>query len=351
MIRVLIVDDSAVVRSVLKEALSRYADIEVVGEAPDPYVARDRIVELKPDVVTLDVEMPRMDGLSFLAKLMKHYPLPVVVVSSLTPESSEMALRALSLGAVDVIAKPGSTFSAPDVSKGLIQALRAAARADVSRRAVQSPDESDRGPLVAQQPIETTRKVVAIGASTGGTNAIEAVLKGFPHQGPGTVVVQHMPEHFTRAFAERLDKICDMRVKEASDRDPVVPGVALIAPGHTHLVVQSSGTQYFVRVKDGPLVHHQKPSVDVLFQSVARSVGRNAIGVILTGMGADGAKGLLAMREQGAHTIAQDEKTCVVYGMPRAAVELGAAADIRPLANIAPEILGRLGYAQVADSA
>jgi two-component system chemotaxis response regulator CheB len=337
MIRVLIVDDSAVVRQILREQLSKYKDIEVVGEAMDPYVARDKIVRLRPDVVTLDVEMPRMDGLSFLAKLMKHFPIPVVMVSSLTPANSEMVLRALELGAVEVVPKPGSTYSVPDVDKHLVWAIRAAASANVRKPvAVNAPDIKIPARSIN---IETTHKVIAIGASTGGTVALEAVLTKFPRTAPGTVVVQHMPEHFTSSFAKRLNDKCEIEVREAKDGDPVVPGVALIAPGGKHLLLQISGARYYARVKDGPPVHHQRPSVDVLFQSVARSAGKNAVGVILTGMGADGAKGLLEMHDKGAHTIAQNSETCVVFGMPREAIALGCVDQVLPLEQIANGIL------------
>ncbi|MDH7600549.1 MAG: chemotaxis response regulator protein-glutamate methylesterase [Armatimonadota bacterium] len=342
MIRVLIVDDSAVVRHILREQLSKYDDIEVVGDAIDPYMAREKIVRLRPDVVTLDVEMPRMNGLAFLAKLMKYLPTPVVVVSSLTPANSEMAMQALALGAVEVVPKPGSTYTVPDVDKRLVWAIRAAANARVDKRGNQTVSEAKYASVNTIR-IETTHKIIAIGASTGGTSAIEAVLTQFPANAPGTVIVQHMPEHFTASFASRLDKMCQMDVREACDGDPVVPGVALVAPGNKHMVLEISGARYFVRIKDGPPVHHQRPSVDVLFYSVARSAGKNAVGAILTGMGADGAKGLLEMRQQGAHTIAQNADTCVVFGMPRAAIELGAVDEICPLQDIAGAILRACG--------
>lgn len=343
-IRVLVVDDSALVRRILSEELGRHPDVEVVGTAIDPYVAREKIARLRPDVLTLDVEMPRMDGLSFLAKLMRHYPLPVVVVSSLTPRDSDTAVRALSLGAVEVIAKPGSAFSTHGIGDDLVRAVRAAASARVSRRV--NPSEAGPAPAAARDvppvdatALDTTHKVLAVGASTGGTQAIERVLRGLPAHAPGTVVVQHMPEHFTAAFAKRLDGVCALEVREARDGDAVVPGVALIAPGNRHLVLQRSGARYVARVKDGPPVHHQRPAVDVLFQSVARHAGRNAVGVLLTGMGADGAKGLLAMREAGAHAIAQDEASSVVYGMPREAARLGAADEVLGLGEVAEAVL------------
>ncbi|MCD6507353.1 chemotaxis response regulator protein-glutamate methylesterase [Candidatus Poribacteria bacterium] len=335
MIRVLVVDDSAVIRKILSNELSRYDDIKVIGTAIDPYVARDKIVRLHPDVVTLDIEMPRMDGLSFLAKLMKYHPVPVVIVSSLAPRNSETALKALELGAIDVVAKPGSVYSVPDISR-LVNAIRAAASAKLPKQIAQT----SRYPVKIDLPreIQTTHKVIAIGASTGGTKAIEVVLKDFPRSAPGTVIVQHMPEYFTASFAQRLNRICQIEVREARDGDSVVPGVALIAPGGKHMVLKRSGAKYLVRIKDGPPVHYQKPSVEVLFQSVAMNAGRNAIGVLLTGMGADGAKGLLAMRQSGAYTIAQDEESCVVFGMPKEAIKLGAADEILPLQNITRRI-------------
>jgi two-component system chemotaxis response regulator CheB len=335
-IRVLVVDDSAVVRKVLTEELSRYADIEVVGSAVDPYVAREKIVRLRPDVITLDIEMPRMDGLSFLEKLMVHFPLPVIVVSSLAPRNSEAAIRALSLGAVDVIAKPGASYSVPEVGRDLVRAIRAAAVARIVKRV----DESANAALAPPAPLglKTTHAVLAIGASTGGTKAIETVLTRMPADSPATLVVQHMPPGFTRSFAERLNKMCAMEVREASDNDSVAPGTVLIAPGNFHMLLQRSGAYLSVRVKSGPPVHHQRPAVDILFQSVAQHAGGNAVGVLLTGMGADGARGLLQMREAGAHTIAEDESTCIVYGMPREAIEMGAADEIVPLPLVAARI-------------
>lgn len=342
MIRVLVVDDSAVVRKILTEELSRFPDIQVVGSAVDPYAARDKIVELSPDVLTLDVEMPRMDGLSFLAKLMRHHPMPVVIVSSVTPKNSDAAIRALELGAVEVISKPGSAFTIPEVGKQLVRAIRAAALS----KPVSRPE-----PVAASVPttdptflarMEATHKVLAIGASTGGTKAIEAVLSCLPATTPGTVICQHMPPFFTASFAARLNSICKMQVREAHDNESVVPGVALIAPGNHHMMLDRDGARYIVRIKDGPAVHHQRPSVDVLFDSVARKAGRNAVGVLLTGMGADGAKGLLSMRESGAHTLAEDESTCIVFGMPKEAIKLGAVDGVVPLDRMPAAILGAL---------
>lgn len=333
MIRVLIVDDSALVRKVLSEELSRFEDIEVVGTAPDPYVAREKLLTLNPDVITLDIEMPRMDGLSFLAKLMTHRPTPVVIVSSVAQEHSETAMRALALGAVEVVSKPGSAYSVPEVATTLVRAIRAAASAKV-RAAVPAVERVARPPI-----FETTNRLIAIGASTGGTIAIERVLNGMPAQSPGIVIVQHMPPHFTKAFADRLNGICAMEVREARDGDPVLPGLALIAPGDKHMLLQRDGARYVVSVKDGPRVHHQRPAVDVLFHSVARCAGKNAVGALLTGMGADGAKGMVAMKDAGAHTIAQDEASCVVFGMPNEAIKLGGATEVLPLDAIAGSLL------------
>jgi two-component system chemotaxis response regulator CheB len=337
LIRVLIVDDSAVVRRVLTEELSRFDDIEVVGSAVDPYVAREKIVELRPDVLTLDVEMPRMDGLSFLARLMKHYPMPVVVVSSLTPANSDLAMRALALGAVEVVPKPGSVYSTPDVGRDLVQAIRAASVAQISHAAVEL-----HVPPPSIRPLRTTDKVIAIGASTGGVKAIETVLKGMPADCPATVIVQHMPMNFTGPFASRLDHECPMQVREARDGDDLSPGLALVAPAGTHLVLGRSGARYTLRLKDGPRVHYQRPSVDVLFSSVATAAAANAVGVLLTGMGSDGAQGLLDMREAGAYTIAEAESSCIVYGMPKVAAEIGAAAEVTPLPKVAGAILNAL---------
>jgi two-component system chemotaxis response regulator CheB len=282
-----------------------------------------------------------MDGLSFLAKLMKHYPMPVVVLSSLTPKNSDLALKALDLGAVEVLCKPGAAYSTQNISHLLVLAIRSAAVARINQNSVQ--------PRVAVKAIEstyllvkTTHKVIAIGASTGGTKAIEVVLAQMPATAPGIVIVQHMPEHFTTSFAQRLNEICPMQVREAQNNDHVVPGVALIAPGNLHMVLTRNGGTYVVRVKNGPRVHYQRPSIDVLFQSVAKNAGSNAVGVMLTGMGADGAKGMLAMQESGAHTMAQDEATCVVYGMPKEAVKLGAVDDIVPLPKIPRAIISVL---------
>lgn len=337
MIRVLVVDDSAIVRKVLCEELSRLPDIEVVGTAVDPYSARQKIFELRPDVLTLDIQMPRMDGLSFLAKLMEHHPIPVVVVSSLATENSDIALRALELGAVDAIPKPGSQFSVPDVRRRLADAIRAAATARVGAtvRAHAQARAHDQKGAAEQSPPATGRldpaRILAIGASAGGTVAIEALLRRLPADTPGTIIVQHMPPGFTRHFAERLDGVCRMKVAEAFDSAPLEPGRAWIAPGGYHTLVRRENGRLIVAVKDGPPVNRHKPSVDVLFHSVARSAGDMAVGVVLSGMGSDGAKGLLAMKEAGARTFAQDEQSSVVYGMPKAAAEIGAVSSIASL--------------------
>ena len=335
-IKVLIVDDSAVVRKIFSEELSKYPDIEVVGTAPDPFVARDKIVALQPDVITLDIEMPRMDGLTFLRKLMKYYPLPTIIVSSLTPKGGKLTLEAMEIGAVDVIAKPGSAYTVGDMSTQLADKIRAAAWAKVIRKDKDVAD-SENVPLKALA--ETSHKVIAIGASTGGTEALKVVLSKLPANSPGIMVVQHMPANFTAAFAERLNSLCQLTVREARDNDSVVPGLALVAPGNFHMILRRSGARYYVEVKTGPMVHHQRPAVDILFKSTAKYAGANAIGVILTGMGADGAEGLLDMKKAGASTIAQDENSCVVFGMPKEAIKMGAADKVLPLGQIAAEMM------------
>jgi two-component system chemotaxis response regulator CheB len=338
-IKVLVVDDSAIVRKIFSEELAGEPDIEVVGTAPDPYVARDKIVQLKPDVVTLDIEMPRMDGLTFLGKLMKHYPLPVIIVSSLTAKGSQMALEAVELGAVEVLAKPGGAYSVGDMGIQLKEKIRAASRV----KPLPSRKTLAAGPLpVARVSLalsQTTQKIIALGASTGGTEALKEILIQFPPNIPGIVIVQHMPAQFTKAFAERLNGLCAITVKEAREGDSVLNGQALIAPGNFHMVLRRSGARYFVNVKDGPMVHHQRPAVDVLFNSVAQYAGANAVGVICTGMGADGAQGLLRMKEAGARTMAQDEASCVVFGMPKEAIKLGAADQVVPLGEISQRVV------------
>ncbi len=339
MIKVLVVDDSAVVRKIVTQELSKYPDIQVVGSAPDPFVARDMIVQLRPDVITLDVEMPRMDGITFLRKLMKYFPLPVIILSSLTQRGSQTAMEALQAGAVEVLSKPGSSFSVAEMAEQLADKVRAASRAKVTAApAVQNgpPPETLR---YSAAMTETTNKVIALGASTGGTEALKRVLMEMPANVPGIVIVQHMPPKFTTAFAERLNGICKIEVKEAEDNDTVRPGRALLAPGNFHMLLKRSGARYYVEVKTGPRVHHQRPAVDVLFRAVSKYAGANAVGVLMTGMGSDGAQGLLEMKQAGARTIAQDEASSVVFGMPKEAIKLGAADKVVGLEKIAQEVI------------
>lgn len=328
------VDDSALVRRILTRELEAAGGIEVVASAPDPYAARDRIVELQPDVLTLDLEMPRMDGITFLRKLMKHRPMPVIVVSSLSPAGSELALEALEAGAIDVLGKPGPAYSVGDMASQLAERVRAAAAAHVDPVLIRRASTAARLSMT-----RTTNKVVAIGASIGGTKALQDVLSVMPANGPGIVIAQHMPEHFTAAFAARLRETCAIDVCEARTGDRVIPGRALIAPGNSHMVLRRDGATYHVEVRSGPLVSGHRPSIDVLFKSVARYAGKNAVGVIMTGMGHDGAKGLKALADVGAPTIAQDEATSVVFGMACEALKLGAVNQTLPLSSIAPRIL------------
>jgi two-component system chemotaxis response regulator CheB len=342
-IKVLVVDDSAVVRKVFKEELSRDKGIEVVGTAPDPYVARDKIVKLKPHVVTLDIEMPRMDGITFLRKLMRYYPLPVIIVSSLTPEGSKLAMEALSLGALEVISKPSTSYSVGEMNAQLIDKIRAVAHAKLKPREEREAQRSTQIIEASRALSDTTNKVIAIGASTGGTEALKVILTAMPPNAPGILAVQHMPANFTTSFAERLNEMSAMTVREAKDGDSLVNGVALIAPGNYHMLLKRSGARYCVQIKTGPLVYHQRPAVDVLFYSVATYAGSNAVGVLLTGMGSDGALGLLKMRQAGARTVVQDEKSCIVFGMPREAIRLGAAEKVVSLENIARTTINLIG--------
>ncbi len=334
-IRVLVVDDSATVRRLLAATLGREEGIVVVGEAADPYQARELMVKLDPDVLTLDVEMPRMDGLAFLAKIMQHRPKPVVVVSSLTPRGSEEAMRAYELGAVEVICKPGSAYRVDELGPQLARAVRAAAAAKLLPRQAPPAGAPPVKPPLLQR---TTSKVLAIGASTGGTEAIREVLARLPGDTPGTVIVQHMPPMFTSQFAQRLDGISRMRVSEARGGEELQPGLAYVAPGGQHLAVVRSGAKYLLELRGGPLVHFQKPAVDITFRTLATAAGANAVGVVLTGMGHDGADGLLAMRNAGARTLVQDEATSVVWGMPGSCVQRGAAEHVLPLNSIADAI-------------
>jgi len=339
-IKVLIVDDSAIVRKLLGEALSGESDIEVVGTAPDPYIARDKVLSLSPDVLTLDIEMPRMDGLTFLRKLMVFRPMPVIVISSLAQASCQAGVEALRAGAVEVMAKPGGPYSVGELKVSLANKIRAAAASRVARP--RAPRQVEALPPAPTAGKFSHLALIAIGASTGGTEAIEEILTHMPADMPGIVITQHIPAGFSRAFAERLNKFCPMRVAEAADGDAVQPGLALIAPGNFHMIVRESGGSYRVTVKDGPMVCYQRPSVDVLFSSVAEAAGPNAIGVILTGMGSDGAQGMKKMKSAGATTIAQDEASCVVFGMPKQAILLGAVDRVVPLESVAEAIRGAL---------
>lgn len=350
-IRVLIIDDSASVRQTLSDILSTDPQIEVMATASDPYVAAKRIQEEVPDVITLDVEMPRMDGITFLRKLMAQRPIPVVMCSSLTEGGSQTLMQALEAGAVDVILKPKidtrhhlleSRVTICDIVKAAAHVRTAARqRPHPPRREIQEKLTADAvlPPPTSRAMARTTEKIICIGASTGGTESLRVLLEALPIDSPGIVIVQHMPELFTAAFARRLDGLCQVSVKEAADGDSILRGHVLIAPGNRHTLVQRSGARYYVEVKEGPLVSRHRPSVDVLFRSAARSAGNNAVGVIMTGMGDDGAQGLLEMRQAGAFTIAEAESSCVVFGMPREAIERGAAQSITPLGRITAEML------------
>ncbi|WP_444989042.1 protein-glutamate methylesterase/protein-glutamine glutaminase [Halomonas mongoliensis] len=336
-IKVLCVDDSALIRDLLSEIINGQPDMEVVAVAPDPLVARDLIKRHNPDVLTLDVEMPRMDGIDFLERLMRLRPMPVLMVSSLTQSGSEVTLRALELGALDFVAKPslGIRSGMLEYAEEIAEKIRAAARSRPRRAAARSEAPPQR--LTA--PLMSSEKLLIIGASTGGTEAIRRVLEPLPANSPAIMIAQHMPGGFTRSFAERLDRLCQIRVKEAEEGERVLPGHAYIAPGDAHLTLARSGANYVARLDQGPPVNRHRPSVDVLFRSAAAQAGRNAVGVLLTGMGKDGAAGLLEMRQAGAPTIAQDEASCVVFGMPREAIALGAASEVLSLEQIAPRLL------------
>ena len=346
-IKVLIVDDSALVRQTLSDILSSDPGIEVIGMAQDPIVAVQKISEQVPDVITLDVEMPRMDGITFLQKLMSQHPIPVVMCSSLAESGSETALKALEYGAVDIITKPkmGTKQFIEESRIRICDSIKAAAAARLKPiRAIREVSPKYSADVIMEAPnakamIMTTEKVVVVGASTGGTEALSVFLQMLPEDTPGTVIVQHMPENFTAAFAKRLDSICRVTVKEAENNDSVVRGHVLIAPGNRHTLLKRSGARYYVEVKDGPLVSRHRPSVDVLFRSAARYAGKNAVGVIMTGMGDDGAHGMKELHDAGARTIAQDEASCVVFGMPNEAIKLGGVDKIMPLDRIAAETL------------
>jgi len=336
--KVLIVDDSAIVRKLLAECLAAEPDLEVVGTAPDPFIARDKILSLHPDVLTLDVEMPRMDGLTFLKKLMRFHPMPVVVISSLAQSSSKTAIEALQCGAVEVLGKPGGPYSVGELRRDLPLKIRAAAQARIAHRSPEPVAERQPHHPVIAHPIHPST-IIAIGASTGGTEAISRVLVALPEASPGIVVVQHIPAVFSNAFATRLNGMCRVRVKEAVDGDTVSPGQVLVAPGNFHMLLRKRGGEYRVTVQDGERVCYQRPSVDVLFDSVADAAGADAIGAILTGMGSDGARGMLKMKRAGARTVAQDEASCVVFGMPREAIRMGGADRVLPLDRIAGELM------------
>ncbi|HBG21171.1 MAG TPA: chemotaxis response regulator protein-glutamate methylesterase [Desulfobulbaceae bacterium] len=353
-IKVLIVDDSALVRQTLCEMLSTDPEIEVVGTAADPFIAAERLKTVIPDVITLDIEMPRMDGLTFLRKLMSQHPLPVVMCSSLADSGSESAMKALEYGAVDIITKPrlGTRQFLEESRVTICDVIKGAAASRVGRKKTPttlkeiSPKYS--ADVIIDKPnskamIQTTEKVVVVGASTGGTEALRIFLEMMPEDAPGIVIVQHMPENFTAAFARRLDTLCRVTVKEAQDNDTVVRGRALIAPGNHHTLLKRSGARYYVEIKDGPLVTRHRPSVDVLFRSAARYAGKNLVGVIMTGMGDDGARSMKEMFDSGAATIAQDEASCVVFGMPAEAIKHGGVQKIMPLQHIAAEVLRLCG--------
>ncbi|MGC8764817.1 MAG: protein-glutamate methylesterase/protein-glutamine glutaminase [Brevinematia bacterium] len=344
-IKVLVVDDSAIVRDVISNELNKQPDMEVVGVAIDPFIARDKIVKLKPDVITLDIEMPRMDGLTFLEKLMQYYPIPVIIVSSITTQDKYAAIKALELGAFDVVNKPHGTYSVGEVKEEIITKIRNAfsnretflkkwhsVSKDIERA------KTERKKYILSQ-LTTTDKLIAIGASTGGTIAIEHILSSLPKNLPPIVITQHMPEGFTNQFARRLNDMCELEVKEAEDEENLVAGTAYIAKGGKHLKFERSGNLLKTKLTDGERVNFQRPSVDVMFKSIAEVAGKNALGILLTGMGRDGADGLLAMKQSGATTIAQDEKSSIVWGMPGAAVHIGAAMEVLPLDEIAKRIV------------
>jgi two-component system, chemotaxis family, protein-glutamate methylesterase/glutaminase len=341
-IRVLIVDDSALIRGLMKEIVSAQPDMEAVGVAPDPIVARDMIKQLNPDVLTLDVEMPRMNGLEFLEKLMRLRPMPVVMVSTLTEQGSEVTLKALELGAVDFVSKPrlGVSEGMQEIAEDIADKIRAAARARIRSLNNRSAVPARASLSVGQ--FSATNKLIIIGASTGGTEAIKETLIPLPTNCPPILITQHMPEGFTVSFARRLDSTCAMTVKEASHGERVLPGHAYIAPGHSHLLLKKNGAHYYAELSQGPPVNRHRPSVDVLFDSAALAAGRNAVGVILTGMGKDGAAGMLALRNSGAWTIGQDEASCVVYGMPKAAFDMGGVQEVASLSDIPARIMAKL---------
>ncbi|KAB8033826.1 protein-glutamate methylesterase/protein-glutamine glutaminase [Fluviispira multicolorata] len=348
-IRVLIVDDSNIIRQLVAHMLSSDPDIEVVGFAPDPYVAREKLVELKPDVMTLDIQMPKMDGLTFLEKVMEHFPVPTIVISSYVKEKSETALRALAIGAVDIFAKPvlDKNTLLESIGLELIGKVKAAAGAKVSNirsMNMNHPLNTNVKKVIPGNFSKTQKTILAIAASTGGTEALKHLLSNLPAEIPGTVIVQHMPKEFTARFADSLNSICPFEVKEAESNDIVHPGRVLLAPGNLHMILAKHGSQFCVRLKDGPLVHGVRPAADPLFSSVAQLVGKNAIGVVLTGMGYDGAQGLLEMKNAGSFNIAQDENTSIVFGMPKEAIAIGATHTVLPLQKISKCIMDECLY-------
>ena len=347
-IKVLIIDDSALIRSILSEIINGEHDMEVVGTAPDPLVAREKIKALNPDVLTLDVEMPKMDGIAFLEKLMRLRPMPVVMVSSLTEKSSSITLRALELGAVDFVTKPKIDIRSglQEYAKELTDKIRVAAKARLSNyrapAAALTVDRKNNADVVLaaeHHSFSSTEKVIIVGASTGGTEALKEFLVTMPADSPGILITQHMPETFTKTFAKRLDGLCTIAVKEAEHGDRVLPGHAYVAPGNRHLLLQRSGANYVVQISDGPPVSRHRPSVDVLFRSAANCAGKNAVGIIMTGMGDDGAAGMLEMHQAGAYTLAQDEQSCVVFGMPKEAIALGGVDEVVPLTDLSRRLL------------
>jgi two-component system, chemotaxis family, protein-glutamate methylesterase/glutaminase len=348
-IKVLIVDDSAVVRQAMSEIFKSDPDFDVIGVASDPFIAAEKMKEQVPDVITLDIEMPRMDGLTFLQKIMAQHPLPVVICSSLSERGAETTLKAMEYGAIEIITKPkmGTKQFLEESRIRICDAVKAASMAR-PRRIVPAPKVEPKltadaviAKPVSHAMIETTEKVVVVGASTGGTEAIRVFLEKLPADAPGIAIVQHMPEHFTTSFAQRLDRLCKITVKEAENNDTVIPGRVLIAPGNKHTLLKRSGARYYVEVKDGPLVCRHRPSVDVLFRSASRYAGKNAIGVIMTGMGDDGVRGMAEMKQQGAYTIAQDEQSCVVFGMPKEAIKMHAVDMVAPLDRIASLVMSK----------
>lgn len=342
-IKVLIVDDSALIRSVMSEIISNQPDMEVVGVAPDPIVAREMIKATNPDVLTLDVEMPKMDGLDFLEKLMRLRPMPVVMVSSLTERGSEITMRALELGAVDFVTKPKISIKngMMEYSELISDKIRAAAKARVSARKIKADNPSGLLPAMGN-PLLSSEKLIMIGASTGGTEAIKEFLIQMPPDCPGILITQHMPEGFTKSFANRLNSLCKIAVKESEGGERILPGHAYLAPGHSHLLLSRSGANYMTQLDQGEPVNRHRPSVDVLFDSAAKFAGKNAVGVILTGMGKDGAHGMLAMKHAGAQNFAQDEATCVVFGMPREAIAIGAVDEVAAIKDLPGKVMNYL---------